>query len=95
MKLERSLKRKQASSAISSGRPRRPSGVSALMRAICSSLQHVGHFGLDQAGRDAVDAHAVRSEGVRAAAGQRNHARLGRRVMDLQGPRPQRSHRGE
>src|SRR6266446_5976934 len=38
VKLDRSLNRKQASSAISSGRPRRPIGVSCLMEAICSSV---------------------------------------------------------
>ena len=55
--------------------------------------QHLGHLGVDQARGEAIDADVVRRERLGAAAGEGDHPRLGRGVMDLHLPRPQRRHR--
>ena len=77
MKLDSSLSRKRITDGNFVGLAdpaQRRFGHDALHRFIG---QHVGHLGLDQAGGHAIDAHAVRGERLGAAAGQRDHARLG------------------
>ena len=93
MKLDSSLSRKRITDGdlIGLADPaHRRVGHDALHRLVG---EDVGHLGLDQAGGDAIDADIVRGERLGAAARQRDHARLGRRVMDLHLARPQRGHR--
>ena len=64
MKLDSSLKRKRTTEAISGGLadpPERRVGHDPFHRLFGKNM---GHLGLDQAGRHAVDAHVVRREGL-------------------------------
>ena len=89
--------RKHTSDAISDGSARRPNGIEARTLAIrASSVERADHRRVDDPGRDRVDGDPVAGPFTGEVAGQSEHARLGRRVVDAtQGARRAAGHRGE
>src|SRR5205807_7407338 len=57
--------------------------------------QHMGHLSFNEPGRYTINPHIMRRERLCATARQSYDARLGRRIVNLHLPGPQRSDRGQ